>query len=417
MWALEGFAGGIQPWWHHIGAYHEDRRQYRTAEPLFRWHEAQEEYLVDRSPVATVGVVWTQENIDFYGRDAAEERVTLPWRGMTGALLRARIPYLPVHADHIERDTEAFNLATLILPNLGALSNAQCGIIRRFVEGGGGLLATGESSRYDESGEPRSDFALADLFGAQATGMSHGGMGVTDRSWDEWSTHTYLRLAPELRAGVDGPRTGDEPPVTDDRHSALDGFEETDILSFGGRIAVVRAAAGTTVPLTYIPPFPIFPPETSWMRHPHSEVPALVLNTPPSGGRVAYLAADIDRCFGRDNLPDHANLLANLVRWAANDGVPLQVSGAGLIDCHLYRQPGRLVLHLVNLTSEGSWRAPLHELISVGPLSIRVHLPDEMSGERVLLLVAGGTTATAVEDRWVSFEVASVTDHEVVVID
>ena len=33
MWMIEGFAGGIQPWWHHIGAYHEDRRMYRTAEP------------------------------------------------------------------------------------------------------------------------------------------------------------------------------------------------------------------------------------------------------------------------------------------------------------------------------------------------------------------------------------------------
>ena len=30
MWMLEGFAGGIQPWWHFISAYHEDRRQYRT---------------------------------------------------------------------------------------------------------------------------------------------------------------------------------------------------------------------------------------------------------------------------------------------------------------------------------------------------------------------------------------------------
>src|SRR5262249_47793182 len=36
LWVVEGFAGGLQPWWHHIGAYHEDRRQHRTAEPLWR---------------------------------------------------------------------------------------------------------------------------------------------------------------------------------------------------------------------------------------------------------------------------------------------------------------------------------------------------------------------------------------------
>ena len=36
MWMLAGFAGGIQPWWHHVGAYHEDRRMYRTAEPVMQ---------------------------------------------------------------------------------------------------------------------------------------------------------------------------------------------------------------------------------------------------------------------------------------------------------------------------------------------------------------------------------------------
>ena len=85
MWMLEGFAGTIQPWWHHIGAYQEDRRQYQTVEPINRWHEANQEYLVNRQPVASVGVVWSQQNTDFYGRDNPDDLVELPWRGMTGA--------------------------------------------------------------------------------------------------------------------------------------------------------------------------------------------------------------------------------------------------------------------------------------------------------------------------------------------
>ena len=31
MWMIAGIAGGIQPWWHYVGAYQEDRRMYRTA--------------------------------------------------------------------------------------------------------------------------------------------------------------------------------------------------------------------------------------------------------------------------------------------------------------------------------------------------------------------------------------------------
>jgi hypothetical protein len=414
MWALEGFAGGIQPWWHHIGAYHEDRRQYRTAEPLFRWHEANEAYLVNRSPIASVGVVWTQQNTDFYGRDATEERTALPYRGVIHALIRARIPYLPVHADYIERDAGRFS--ALILPNVGTLSDAQCAQVRAFVERAGGLLATGESSRYDEWGDPRPDFALADLFGAHATATHHGSLGPVDPGWEAWAKHTYLRLTPELRARVYGPQVGTEPQVSGGRHPVLAGFDDTDILPFGGRIEVVHVEKTAQVPVTFVPPFPIYPPETAWMRHPTSSVPALVLNEPFVDSRVAYLPADIDRCFGRDNLPDHADLLANLVRWVARESIPLKVEGPGLIDCHLYRQEDRLILHVVSLTSAGTWRAPIHELIPVGPLTIRVKLPERVSGRAVRLLVAENDIRSAKEDGWVCFDVPLVTDHEVAVI-
>ena len=56
LWSTSGFAGGIQPWWHHIGSMHEDRRQYTTAEPIFTWHEENQDLLVDRELRADVGV-------------------------------------------------------------------------------------------------------------------------------------------------------------------------------------------------------------------------------------------------------------------------------------------------------------------------------------------------------------------------
>ena len=413
LWAVEGFAGGIQPWWHHIGAYHEDRRQYRIAEPLFRWHEANQEYLVDRRPVASVGIVWTQRNVDFYGRDAARERVGLPHSGLVQALVRARVPYLPVHADHVGRDGDG--LAALVLPNVGALSDEQCARLRRFVERGGGLVATGETSRYDESGEPRDDFGLADLFGCHATGEHHGSAGEADPSWERWAGHSYLRLSPELRTGVYGPRAGNEPPPGGDRHAVLRGFDETDLLPFGGRLEVVRAEPDALVPLTFVPPFPIYPPETSWMRQPRTDLPALVLNE-SRGGRVVYLPADLDRCFARDGLPDHAGPLANAVRWAARGEVPLRVEGGGLLDCHLYEQPGRLILHLVNLAGTGAGRGPVDELVPVGPLAVALPLRNGASGRRVRLLVGGGEVEGRVADGWVRFEVPSVFDHEVAVV-
>jgi hypothetical protein len=432
MWMIEGFAGGIQPWWHHVGAYHEDRRAYRTVEPVMRWHRANEEFLVNRRPIATVGVVWSQQNTDFYGRDDADLLVEQPWRGITQALIRARVPYLPVHADHIERDAAAYGLALLILPNFAAMTDAQVAGVRRFVERGGGLLATGESSLCNEWGEPREDLGLADLFGAHAMEKRAATNDPQRRRWASETQHSYLRLLPEMRTRVDGPKAGDEPRVTGERHPVLRGFEETDLLPFGGVLTPLRVDQGAQVLLTFVPAFPIYPPETAWMREPRTDIPGLILKessgeTPDeagrrpalplaSRGRIAFLPADLDRRFARDHLPDHGDLLANLVRWTARGRIPLVVEGPGLMDCHLYRQPGRLILHLVNLTSAGTWRQPVHELISVGPLRVRAQLPEDVRGRRLRLLVSNRTGVASVRGGWCDFEIRSVLDHEVAVI-
>jgi hypothetical protein len=410
LWMLDGFAGGIQPWWHHVGAEQEDRRMFRTAEPILRWHAEHQQYLVNRKPIATVGLVWSQSNTDFYGRDNADELVELPWRGWTNALVRARIPYLPVHADHITRDADQFSV--LILPNLAAMSASQIEAVKQFVERGGGLIATGEASRCNESGEPQSDFALADLFGAHIINASADSL---NRRRAMETQHTYLRLTPELRARVYGPKAGNEPAANGERHPALAGFNETDILPFGGTLEPLRVDERTVL-ATFIPPFPVFPPESVWMRQPRTDIPGLIVNEAGGHGRVAFLPADLDRRFGRDNLPDHGNLLANLVRWTARGNLPLQVEGAGFVDCHLYQQRNKLVLHLVNLTSAGTWRAPVDELIRVGPLSVRVRLPAGVRGHRLQLLVSKTSTKAMMKNGWLHFDVPTILDHEVAVI-
>jgi len=412
MWMLSGFAGSIQPWWHHVGAYQWDRRQFRVAAPICQWHAANEQYLFNRQPVASVGVVYSQDNADFYGRDDAGDRVAEPYYGMIQALIRARIPYLPLHADQI--DEKSADLALLILPNLAAMSDTQVQAVRRFAERGGGVLASGETSLYDQWGQRRDDFALADLWGAHAGGNPSA---ASIRGGRLGGNHTYLRLLPDVGKDIDGPLSGDEPDASLPRHPVLAGFQHTDILPFGGRLEPVRVVQGTTVPATFIPNFPIYPPETSWMRQPRTDIAALVLTEREGRGRCAYLPADLDRRFARNNLPDHGALLANLIRWTARDSVPLDVDGTGLVDCHLYTQPGRLILHLVNLTSSGAWRSPVHELIPIGPLTVRLNVPGDVSPRQLKLLVAERTLPISVDDHWTKFEIASILDHEVACIE
>jgi hypothetical protein len=400
MWAVEGFAGGISPWWHHIGSVHDDRRQYSTAEPLFTWHEEHQDLLLDRDPIAMVGVVWSQESIDFHGRDQPEVRSMLPYRGWIDALIRARIPYLPVHVDHVERDAGRF--AALVVPNVGALDDGQIAHLRAFVEGGGGLVVTGESSGYDEWGERRDDFALGDLLGVHPTWRHHGAEQPPPPSWESHAGHTYLRI--------------DADPAARTESDILTGFDATDLLPFGGRLDVVRTDGDVKVTLTWVPPFPIYPPEKAWMSQPRTSLPALVTRTHDgSAARLAYLAADIDRCYARHHHPDHGRLLANLVRWAARDNVPLAVDGAGVVDCHLYRKDAAVVLHLINLDQGGAWRGRLEELTPAGPFDVQVRVPSELAPSRARLLVAGQETTASADDGWVSVHVDRIADHEVIV--
>jgi hypothetical protein len=86
------------------------------------------------------------------------------------------------------------------------------------------------------------------------------------------------------------------------------------------------------------------------------------------------------------------------------------------VDCHLYRQRDRLVLHLVNLTNAGTWRAAVDELIQIGPLKVRVEVPAGVRGDRVRFLVAKRSAKASVKNGSVQFDVPTILDHEVVVI-
>jgi hypothetical protein len=414
MWMMEGVASGIAPWWHYISAYHEDSRLYQPIEPIYKWHKENEEFLFNRKPVATVGVLWSEDNTNFYGRDEAYQLVDLPTRGITQALVRARIPYISVNADYIDRD--AGQLSLLVLPNIGSITDTQLDSIRRFVKRGGGLVATGETSLYDKLGIRKSDYALGDLFGVHLDSQHKMNSVPTLRSRITKSFHTYLRLSPELRRNFNSPKNGSEPIVNGERHPVLKGFHDTDIIPFGGLLETVKVDSGAQVLMTFIPPFPTHPPEIAWMREPKTNIPGLILNTTPEGSRIAYIPADLDRQFANTNLSDHGNLIANIVRWTSKDNIPLSVECVGLIDCNLYQQPGRMILHITNLTSAGTWRKPIDELIPIGPISVSVKLSQDVKNNNLKLLVSGQKVSTLVKDGWCQFQINSILSHEVVVI-
>ena len=85
---------------------------------------------------------------------------------------------------------------------------------------------------------------------------------------------------------------------------------------------------------------------------------------------------------------DHGALLANAVNWATNEPAPVTVSGSGLLDVTLWRQPDALTVHLVNLTNPMTMKGPFRELIPVGQQTVRLRLPPNRKARTVRLLAA-----------------------------
>lgn len=394
MWMIEGFAGGISPWFHHIGGSQNDRRQFETPIPLFNWHSHNEQYLYNRHDLANVGLVWNQTNADFYGRDNMREKSALPWRGFSHALAKARIPFLPINASDISKYSK--RLKTLILADIAILTDNQIEAVCDFVKCGGNLIMTGITATLDCDGNPSSNDKLWKLLGLKLTDKNLGVFSEVNKDWEHYSTHTYFRL-PSLR------------------HDILDGFENTDIIPFGGGLRIVESTGSLEPLISYIPAFPIYPPEFCWIREDLDEIKTIFAGKLESGARVVYLAADIDRCFGRGALPDHGRLLANAVKWVSNGTLPIKVEGPGYIDCKLYKQDDKIIIHLVNLSGCNS-SGYCDEYLPVGPITVTVDSQD-IKASKALLTVSDGQVPISSSNGKLVFQIDKVIDHEMVVLE
>ena len=134
------------------------------------------------------------------------------------------------------------------------------------------------------------------------------------------------------------------------------------------------------------------------------------------GGRVVYFAGDIDRRYCQYNLVDHGDLLEQAVRWALGGQELLRVQGKGYVDCRLYRQAGRFLLHMVNLSGANRNPGFLEEEYDVGPLRISIRA-QEFPVERAALRVGGGSVPVRREGDWFVLTLDRLESHELIVLE
>ena len=173
LFVADGVANGLRPWWTKFCGMVYDPRWLQPVAEMYRLYHAWEPYLRNVAPVARIGLLYSQQTWAHYGAERAEQTVEDHTRGLYHALVEARLPFEMVH-DGLLDEAHLAPFKTLVLPNIAALSEAQCRQLRAFVARGGSLVATHETSLYDEWGTRRADFGLGDLFGVRYAGGTEG---------------------------------------------------------------------------------------------------------------------------------------------------------------------------------------------------------------------------------------------------
>jgi hypothetical protein len=389
IWVADGVANGLRPWFTKFsGTLHDERWLKPVQETYTRYHRW-EKYLRNEVPLARVALVYSQQTAWFYGQDRSRDKIEDPTLGWYQALIEARIPFEMVH-DRLLDPAHVSQFKTLILPNIAALSDDQCAQLEQFVEHGGGLIATYETSLCNEWGEPRMDFGLNKLFGVTFKGQAEGPTHNSYLRLDQSAPHAAILL----KGLEDAPR----------------------IVNGAWRLNVEPTEPSPGAPLTLIPSYPDLPMEKVYPRVARTDIAEVFLRE-RGKGRVAYFPWDIDRTFWDVLCVDHGKLLANAVHWATNEPPPVVVTGPGVLDVTVWRQRNSMTVHLVNLTNPMMMKGPFRELLSVDEQKIRVRLPDGTRPGKVTLLATNQSPHVAHIGPELVVTTSSILDHEILAID
>ena len=394
-WIAQQVANGVSPWLHINGGYSDlfDRRGAAPMKAVFARLERWQGYLDDAQSQARVVLVLSRHTQDNYGRDQPQARYLDFIRGWYCALQEAHIPF-DVISDKLISPERLARYGAVVISNLACVSEATAAALAQYAKGGGGLIAGFEAGRFTPGGVARAVPVLDATLGITRTGKRDG------------LKSSYAKL--EAR---------DDP--------LLDGIGDTDLIPNEGALIEVTATAGHAAPLTLIPPViahdgaTISIPEYSAIRS-TTTIP-VVTRGACGAGRTVYFANTMEGLYYHYGFPDLGRVLANAVRWALGEPLALEVKAPDYVDVTHMGQPGRALVHLINLPLDKplntGWRHPGRNLVEVRDIVVRLRPPAGQQVKSARLATNETLLAFAMRDGACEVIVPTLADHEIVVFE
>ena len=393
MWLNETLASGMVPYYHFVGGetgFGEDRRWQKTGADWFHWTAKYDAHLTPRRSVANIGIVMGQSTQLLYpgpGLKTARRYMHETTQGIYDALLRGRFAFDYVHEDRLDPE-RLRKYRALLLPNIAMLSDRQCQQIRDYVKAGGSIMASFETSLYDENMKRRADFGLADVFGISMAGDVIGTNG----------NPYYARI---------------EKPDAMQKHPLLGGFADTNWIAGAQNRLPLKPVDNPL--MTVVPGFVRYPPELAYPPAPHTTEPAVVLRETGSS-RVAWLPGDVERTFWVTGHGDLLRLLHNTLRWVTHDERVVRVDGEGLVEMFCWETDPGYAVHLLNYTNPDAQHGWLQSTFRIGPQTVSMKLPAGVRVKSVQLLRTGTSVQFGLANQLLHFTIPHVDDYEVAAI-
>ena len=394
LWMAQVTASGMVPWYHRLGGAVQDARWRETGRAFYDWLAANEADFRNRRSMSNIAVLYPQSTIAFYQSNGTHERrlngeridSTDYLQGLYYALLEGRFLFDFIHQENLTLEMLRPYKA-LLIPNAAYLRDSECEAIRRYVASGGSLLATFETSLYNEWGVRREDFGLSDVFGVHMAGDLVGPI-----------QNSYMHM--------------DRP------HPITEVFKNTEILpGTEFRIPVNHLKPESTF-LSLIPYYPAYPPEMVYPRIPKTDEPAAVFRQGSGGsGSVVYFPGDVARTAWKSGNPDLNRLLASSINWLMKGrSRAATVEGAGLLEIFAWETEPGCALHIINYTNPNTMRSFVRRFYPTGRLQVALRVPEGKKVSTVRALRLGHSLPFKQTHGVVTAEVPTVKDYEVIAL-
>jgi hypothetical protein len=294
-------------------------------------------WLVHKSPEPWAALVMSDNTRNFYGRAAGlvEERYMAAVFGAFRAAVEAHLPVAVIN-DWNLNEADLSKYKVLILPNTACLDEAQTAAVAAFVRKGGGLVASLDTSLFNEFGDPRENFSLAEVLGVDYGGVADGKPGKTE----ELDVNFAKSIGPDY---------------WDKRKNVFDFRQDTGSFLNQGKMQTYVGAEPVTFKGAALRVKPRELAKTIGTLRVKSAADAVdfpgVVTHQHGQGRVVYFPASFDAAYYLYSYPYERLALVHAVDWAASAPRPVTVDGPMCVHSQVMRQAKdgqRLVVHLFN---------------------------------------------------------------------